>query len=282
MPMKSISSELATHIAGAVTTLATCWRVARRDGVVLGFTTHDRALVIDDVTYRAASGFSPSAIAASNGLSVDNLDVAGALSSSAISEADLRDGRFDFAAIEIFQANWADLSQGKLTLASGWLGEVSMDGARFTAEIRGLAQRLQQPAGEAYSPECRADLGDARCKVNLAGFTVAGSATSAASTRAFTDTTRTEADGWFDYGLLTWITGVNAGLSVEVKSFASGAFTLFDAMPNAIQPGDAYAVHAGCDKRLATCKTKFDNVLNFRGEPFVPGPDSMLDYPGLG
>jgi uncharacterized phage protein (TIGR02218 family) len=280
--MKAISSELAAHIGGEVTTLATCWRVARRDGVVLGFATHDRALVIDDVTYRGSSGFSPSAVASSNDLSVDNLDVAGALSSSAISEADLRDGRYDFAAIEIFQVNWADLSQGRLVLATGSLGEVSIDDNRFSAEIRGLAQGLQQPAGEAYSPDCRADLGDARCKVNLAGFTVAGAATAATSPRAFTDTARGESDGWFDYGLLTWVTGANAGLSVEVKSFAGGAFTLFDAMPAAIQAGDLYCVRAGCDKRFATCKVKFANVVNFRGEPFVPGPDSMLDYPGLG
>ncbi len=280
--MKSISSELAAHIAGEVTTLATCWRVARRDGVVLGFTTHDRLLVIDDVTYRASSGFSPSAVAGSNDLSVDNLDVAGALSSAAISEADLRDGRFDFAAIEIFQVNWAELSQGKLIVATGRLGEVTMTDGRFTAEMRGLAQALQQPVGEVYSAECRADLGDARCKVNLAAFTVTGAATSVTSSRAFADSARTEADGWFDYGLLTWTTGANAGLSVEVKSFAGGAFTLFDAMPAAIEVGDAYTVYAGCDKRAATCKAKFANILNFRGEPFVPGPDSMLDYPGIG
>ena len=280
--MKSISSELTDHIAGEVTSLATCWRIARRDGVVLGFTTHGRALAIDDVTYRAASGFSPSTIAASNALSVDNLDVAGALSSSAIAEADLRDGWFDFAKIEIFQVNWADLTQGPLNLVSGRLGEVSMTDHRFTAEIRGLTQSLQQPVGDVYSPECRADLGDKRCKVNLAGFTVTGSVTATTSNRAFTDSSRTEADGWFDYGLLTWNTGANAGLSVEVKSFAGGAFTLFDAMPGGIAIGDAYGVHAGCDKRLATCKTKFTNVPNFRGEPFVPGPDSMLDYPGIG
>ena len=280
--MKSISAELAYHIAGDVTSLATCWRIARRDGVVLGFTTHDRALVIDNVTYRAASGFSPSAIAASNALSVDNLDVAGALSSSAITEADLRDGWFDFAKIEIFQVNWAELTQGKLNLVSGRLGEVSITDHRFTAEIRGLAQSLQQPVGEVYSPECRADLGDERCKVNLASFTLTGSVTATASNRAFTDSARSEANGWFDYGLLTWHTGANAGLSVEVKSFADGVFTLFDAMPGAIAVGDRYSVHAGCDKRVATCKAKFANVLNFRGEPFVPGPDSMLDYPGIG
>ena len=106
--------------------------------------------------------------------------------------------------------------------------------------------------------------------------------TAAASNRTFTDSARGEANGWFDYGLLTWNTGLNAGLSVEVKSFAGGVFMLFDAMPGVIAVGDRYSVHAGCDKRLATCKAKFANVLNFRGEPFVPGPDSMLDYPGIG
>ncbi len=280
--MKSISTELAGHIAGEVMSLAICWRIARRDGVVLGFTTHDRPLVFDGVTYRPASGFMPSAIAASNAFSVDNLDVAGGLSSSAISEGDLRDGWFDFAGVEIFQVNWMDLSQGKLRLASGRLGEVDMTDHGFTAEIRGLTQFLQQPVGEVYSPECRTDLGDKRCKVNLAGITVTGAATAASGNRVFTDASRSEADGWFDYGLLTWISGVNAGMSVEVKSFTAGVFALFDAMPFPIAIGDAYSAHAGCDKRLATCKAKFANVLNFRGEPFVPGPDAMLDYPGIG
>ena len=179
--MKSISNDLADHIAGEVTTLATCWRVARRDGVVLGFTTHDQPLVVDDVTYHASSGFNPSAISTSNALSVDNLDVAGALTSSAISETDLREGWFDFAAIEIFQVDWTDLSLGKIHLTSGCLGDVSLTGNRFTAEIRGLSQALQQPIGAVYSPECRADLGDKRCKVNLAAFTVTGNVTSVTS-----------------------------------------------------------------------------------------------------
>ena len=280
--MKSISAELAAHIADDVTSLAICWRLARRDGVVLGFTTHDRVLVIDSVAYRPASGFTPGAISASNAFSVDNLDVAGALSSSAIGEADIRDGWFDFARVEIFQVNWQDLSQGKLVLAGGQLGEVSMGDHGFTAEIRGLTQFLQQPAGEVYSPECRADLGNKRCKVNLAGVTVTGSVTAVSSNRAFTDAARVEPDGWFDYGMLTWTSGANAARSVEVKTFAGGAFVLFDSMPGAIAAGDAYSAHAGCDKRLATCKAKFANVRNFRGEPFVPGPDSMLDYPGIG
>ena len=64
---------------------------------------------------------------------------------------------------------------------------------------------------------------------------------------------------------------------MEVKDFsAGGVFVLQQAMPNAIAIGDAYSVHAGCDKLLATCRDKFSNVINFRGFPHVPGLDRMV------
>jgi hypothetical protein len=53
---KTVSSALAQHLAGEVTTLATCWQITRRDGVVLGFADHVRDLEVDGVTYNAASG----------------------------------------------------------------------------------------------------------------------------------------------------------------------------------------------------------------------------------
>jgi len=58
--MKALSPDLAAHLASGATTLCWCWRVVRRDGVVLGFTDHDRALTFDGTTYEAASGFTAS------------------------------------------------------------------------------------------------------------------------------------------------------------------------------------------------------------------------------
>jgi len=279
--MKTLTPQLAGHIDETVTSLATCWRLARRDGVVLGFTTHDRTLTIDGLPYRAASGFTPTAIASSNALNVDNLEVEGVLSSAAISNADLRAGRFDFARIDIFMVNWAAPDDGKLSLRSGWLGEVTARDGRFSAEVRGLMQPLQQTIGAAFSPECRADLGDLDCRVALASFTVTGAVTATTSADSFSDSARTEPDGWFDYGLLTWLSEPNAGLEMEIKTQTGPLMTLFQAMPLAIQIGDGYNVTAGCDRRFATCKTKFANGINFRGEPFVPGRDALFAYPGL-
>ena len=526
--MKSISSALAAHLAGEVTTLATCWQVTRKDGREFFFTDHDRDLAFDGNLYLASSGYSRSAIANDAGMAVDNLDVEGVLDHEQISEQDLRAGLFDHAEVHVFLANWADLAQGKLRLRRGWFGEVHLtEQGLFRTELRGMTQALSVRIGELYSPECRADLGDHRCRVpieapaiargtpyvagdrvrvptatagvatvvvpfvnagfdggNLSGWTVVSGSASAktansplvphagshflegnsvaafevlqtvdmtglidalqvdagayvasfscyrangdsdsldqgrvivdlldtadaivatiletgweafqtfgvwnlravsdaavpAGTRkirlrflgqrlsgsfcnaaldsvsaSFTNleaplkgsavyenrlyrcisagTTATEqpayntsigaettdgaavfvaenawsragtvldvldratftvvidepraADSWFDGGVLTWETGDNAGRAIEVKSWvqATGQIALFLPPGYAVQVGDAFRVHPGCDKRLNTCAGRFANVLNFRGEPYVPGQDEMMKYP---
>ena len=283
--MKSISTILAAHLSGDVTTLATCWKLTRRDSTVFAFTDHDQDIVFSSITYKASSGFTPSAIQNSGTLSVDNLDVEGVLSSGSITESDILAGLYDFAEIEIFQVNFNDLTQGSLQLKRGWLGEVSYYKQQFIAEVRGLTQRLAQTIGELYSASCRAMLGDSRCKVNLSANTVTGSVTMPVSTQQFIDTTRTEASGVFSFGTLTFTSGANNGLSIEVKEYdlnpgTGGLITLALSMPYTIAASDAYTLTKGCDKTLATCYSRFNNVVNFRGEPLVPGLDRMLETAG--
>lgn len=274
--MKTISTALANHLAQETTTLATCWKLTRKDGVVLGFTSHDRDLVIDAVTYRAASGFTPSMIASTSNLAVDNLDVEGMLSGDAITETDIHAGKYDHAEIAVFQVNYNDLAQGKLKLRSGWLGEVSYGNNKFIAEVRGLTQKLTKTLGELFSPACRASLGDTRCKVNLTTYTFTGTITSVTSGSVFKDTSRAETSGYFDYGVITFTSGANSGLQMEIKSFVDKTITLVMPMPFAVAVSDTYSVSAGCDKTFETCITRFNNAINFRGEPHLPGIDKML------
>lgn len=286
--MKAASAALKTHLAGELMTLATCWLIKRRDGTFLRFTDHDADLVITaegvpvNGAYVAAVGYTGSSIASSSDGAVDNLEVAALSDASGVTEADLQGGVYDFAEVKLFLLNWADLSQSIVKLRRGWLGQVSMRAGQFTAEIRGMTQALQQTIGETSSPACRADLGDTRCKVVLAGYTVSGAVTVTSSARTFTDASKAQAQHWFRYGLLTWTSGLNSGRQKEVKSFNAGVFGLTESMPQAIAVGDAYSVYAGCDKRLATCQTKFANVVNFRGEPHLPGFDEMVRTPDAG
>lgn len=282
--MKQLSTDLKNHIAGEVTTLATCWKITRCDNTVQGFTSHDQNITYDSVTYKASTGFTPSAIDNSTELNVDQLNVEGILSSGDISEDDIRAGRYDFAEIEIFQLNYADTAQGVMQLRRGWLGEVKFHSDYFMAEVRGLTQLLSQRIGELYSPSCRATLGDARCGVNLASYTKIGSVTTATSITEFIDSARNEVDGLFDFGTIIFTSGANNGVSVEVKEYSldasGGHIILALPLPFELTIGDTYEMIAGCDKTITTCHDRYNNVTNFRGEPSVPGMDRMLETAG--
>lgn len=281
--MKARSLALTGHHNDAVQTRAWCWRVTRTDGQVFGFTSVDRDLVIDGVTYAAATGISPYAIAGRSDLSVQNMQVAGLLDSTGITEEDIAAGLWDSASVVNFEVNFDDLTQGTMVLATGVLGPVRAGRVAFEAELRGLAQRLQQPIGEVFTIGCQASLGDSRCKVSMASWTVTGTVTAAASARAFTDSARAEAAHYFTAGLITWTSGENDGLSMEVRLHSTGGvFELALPMPYAVAVGDTYSLVAGCRKRaIEDCKTKFNNILNFRGHPYVPGNDKVLGNAGL-
>jgi len=278
--VKTVSSALAQHLAGEVTTLATCWQITRRDGVVLGFTDHVRNLEVDGVTYKAASGYTRTAIRSTADLAVDNLDVESVFSDEGITEEDLRTGRYDFAEVRVFLVNYEDLAQGTLKLRRGWLGEVTIRDGMYVAELRGMTQRLQMTVGEVYAPDCSADLGDARCGVDLTALEESGTVTAVMSTTVF-ETSLVQATGWYDGGELAWTSGANAGQTIAVRSWdaVAGTLSLFLPALYAMQAGDAFTIRPGCDKTFVTCQAKFDNAVNFRGFPHVPGNDQVLSYP---
>ena len=274
--MKAVSVALKAHLAQEVTTLATLWKITRTDSIVFGFTDHTEDITYSAVTYEAATGYVPSAVKTSAGMNVDNLEVQAFLNSASMTEADLMAGLWDYADIEIVRVNYADLTMGHEWIRKGKIGNVKTGRTNFTAELRGMMQPLQQNIGRVYGVSCDADLGDTRCGVTIASYTVTGIVTTATNNKTFTDTSRTQADGYYDGGLLTWTSGLNNTYQMEVKTFLSDVFTLQQSMPNAIQVGDTYSVYTGCDKSVATCNTKFSNVVNFRGFPHIPGRDRMI------
>lgn len=474
--MKSVPAPLLAHIAREATTLCTCWRVVRTDGVAFHFTDHDVDLVVDGYTYKARTGYKRTAVKNDVSLGVDNLDIDGVFDSDDIKLEDLRIGLFDYADVRVFIVNWQDVDQGILKVRRGTLGEATMTvQGVYRTELRGMTQPLSQGYIRIYQPECRADLGDDLCRVginpqswqpgasyssgsvivvatgggsgqeqyenryyralasgtsgpslpsfdttvgaqtveppvaasdiltlssnptnlsfvaingktytfqstltdvnghvligatandslvNLAAainldfgagtlyaasttlhttysaavgpgdtltvtnkqpgangngdpcseaiaggswatsstaggtdgmtwvaeqaFNRSGAVDTVTDSRTFTltgdfDEERAE-DGWFDGGAVTFQTGSNAGKTIEVRSWVSGSRTvkLFLPTPLPVQPGDVVAIYPGCDKRLVTCSSRFNNVLNFRGEPHIPGQDELVRYP---
>lgn len=368
--MKSVSAGLASHLQRAVTTLATCWKIRRKDGQTFTFTDHDVSLPIDigdgdgAQTYLASASYNRTAIRNNDTLSVDNLDVVGVLSSEEIDQDELHLGLFDGADVRLFVVNYQDLGQGILRMRRGSFGETTVtETGYFRAELRGATQALSRGIGEVHSKYCRADVGDKRCKVPIAPAaaqreteygigdyvvvaavaedrifrcTTAGAtaqteptynatvgATTTDGTAVFTaeeawtrsitvvdvDTNSprktftvseltpnaggmTPGRDFFPAdsmagGAVTWITGSNAGRSMEVRGFTADdgvtieqTVELFLDMPRDIAVGDTATIYRGCFKRmLLDCRDIFDNIHNFRGEHYVPGSDSLTNFP---
>jgi hypothetical protein len=424
--MKTITLAMDAHLLGEVTSLASLWKITRTDGTVMGFTDHDEDIVYGGVTYKASTGWTRSQLQETSNFAVNTADIMSLLDDVTITKADLRAGKYNHAAVEMFMINWEDHAMGVIKVTRGWYGEVVRLGDKYSVEYRNIMKALEQNICETYSERCRADLGDARCGVDVstlwqngsvvsvtsrqkfrasgirglsspldntppapsivlaggghlragedvwlravlitaAGKTTMGFATKISNTVLNNKITvslpalpgwMTAVTGWeiygaynvhnatepnynqyvrlnepsaiavlssfdidhiptpselsttwtplggtqppdddssnlgtsnpldyFNVGLLTWLTGANAGLSMEIKYLNSSTIelNLFLPMGFPVVEGDTFQARPGCNKTMANCNA-FGAILNFRGEPHVPGRDKVLAYPNI-
>ena len=270
-------APLGERLSADVTRLAICWRVVRADGVALGYTTHDRPLQIAGMRYESAPGMTPSAIVSSADLQVDTMDVGGALTSDTITAADLAAGRYDGAAVEIFMVDWQAPDAGRQLLARGHVGsvEAGIDAdSGFVASFRGPTAGLAITAVESYSPQCRAELGDTRCRVATRGRTQR-LALAAHDDNAIALPADVAVADYID-GRLRVLEGPLAGIERRIVA-ANGSQLRLDAALD-LTPGTIVQIWEGCDKTFQTCRNRFGNAINFRGEPHVPGADLLTRF----
>lgn len=280
--MRVLEAGLAGHVAQGETTLAQCWRIRRGDGLVLGFTDHDRALVFDGTEFLPSHGLDGGEVPAKLGGQVETSEVLGVIHADAISEDDILLGHYDGAVVESWRVNWADVSQ-RLLLRTDAIGEIVREDGVFRAELRSAQQGLNATRGRVYHGLCDAELGDGRCGVDLAAWR--GTATVIAVEDAYR--VRVSglggfADGWFGFGKAAWSSGRRSGLTDGVMSHGRDVLGFAVKLGDWVVPGDTLVVTAGCDRRFATCKAKFANGVNFRGFPHIPGSDYVLRHPRNG
>lgn len=277
--MKALPAGLQSFLDAGETTMVHCWKVTRTDDVIQGFTEHDENLTFGSVTYVAASGFTATQIESSIGLSVDNLNAEGALSDDTINEDDLAAGRYDDALVELYWVNFNDVAQ-RVLLSKGNIGQVKRGEFAFSAELRSQTNRLQQRCGRSFQRTCDAILGDSRCKQGLGSFTDDATVSSVEDNRrmVLSGLAHSGTNGYYSLGTLEFLTGDNAGLKFEIKAQSSNVVVLWERPPFQIGVGNTVRVVAGCDKRIDTCHSKFDNTVNFQGFNLIPGSDYIARY----
>lgn len=283
--MRKIHADFQARLDSGATRMCRCWRVDRKDGMVLGFTDHDGDLSFDGVTFLAGSGMDASALQTATGLSVDNAQAVGALSTAAITEADIRAGKFDGAEVRHWMVDW-ERPDLRVMLFRGSFGEIRRSDGRFEVELRGLAETLNVSVGRNILRSCDRVLGDGKCSFDVTKpgfFAEVSVAAGSAGARVVCDGLAHFASDWFSQGQLIWLSGDNAGDKALIKSetiLAEGrAFGLWQQPAREMKTGDRFRVVVGCDKSAETCRAKFQNFLNFRGFPHIPGEDWVTSYP---
>lgn len=280
--MRALPEELQASFAGPATTLARAWRLTRRDGRVFGFTDHDEALTLEGTRFEAATGLAAGEAEASLGLAAGTQEIEGALSADAISAEDVSAGLYDGATVESFVVDWMRPERfTRLSVAT--IGEIRRSGEAFTAELRGPEAALDAERGRTYRRRCDADLGDARCGVDLAGRGLVreGAVLSGDADAIVLGSLADIETALYERGRLTMLDGRNAGLSREVAGLETAGgdalrVALAETLPFAPEAGSRVRLRAGCDKSFSTCKARFANAANFRGFPHLPGLDAVL------
>ncbi|MDE4139508.1 MULTISPECIES: DUF2163 domain-containing protein [Rhodobacterales] len=283
--MAGPSQPFLEHLATGVTTLCRAWGLTCRDGEFFGFTDHDCDLAFDGMTFKAGSGLTARALQQATGLSVDNTEALGALSDTTLRAEDIEAGRFDAADMRCWLVNWQDLSLRWLQFR-GSIGELRRAGSAFEAELRGLSEALNRPLGRVYQKPCSAVLGDDTCRfdLDLPGYSETRLVECNEEGRLFywKDLAGFEPD-WFTRGRLTVLTGTAEGLWSAIKQDRSDAtgrlIELWEPLRAPVAPGDLLRLDAGCDKRMETCRFKFNNLINFQGFPDIPGEDWVMSVP---
>jgi len=269
--MRKIDPRLQEKLTSGATTLCRCWLVTRADGVSLGFTDHDA-----------------SALESSTGLSVDNSQAVGALSAVGLTDADIQSGKYDGASVWLWLVDWME-PELRVLLFRGFLGEIQRRDGAFEVELRGLSEALNKTVGRSYIGDCDRVLGDGKCGFDLTqpGFSaVAQVGSSSDRQRIVSSGIGGFDEGWFQHGGLNWLSGANKGsisrVKLDVLKSSDRIIEFWEETPQAIEVGDQFKVIAGCNRKSDTCRQKFNNLVNFRGFPQMPGEDWVAAYPASG
>lgn len=283
--MAGMSQAFQSHVQSGLTTLCRAWAITRTDGVVYGFTDHDQTLQFDGYSFKAGTGLTALALQQATGLSVDNTEAIGGLSDASVRETDINAGRFDGADVRCWQVNWADVSVRWL-MFRGSIGQLRRAGGAFHAELRGLSEALNRPLGRVYQTPCTAVLGDAACTfvLDTPGYFEDRPVEQAIRGQEFRwqDLAGFE-PGWFARGQLEILSGAGKGLKGVIKQDRSEAvervIELWHPIRAEVLPGDMLRLQAGCDKRMQSCRLKFNNLVNYQGFPDIPGEDWVMSVP---
>lgn len=283
--MKTASSALITLLDSDLRLVfADLYTFTLSGGTVLRYTSADITITLGGVTWARGPLLRRGKITNKIGMSVDALD----LYVNSSRQADtingvpvlqfLASGGLDGAYLLLERAYGASWSAGmtdKIYKFSGRINDVKVSRNEAAVTVQSDMELLNAKVPRnLYQSGCLNTLGDTACTVNRAALTVGG-IVSGTPTKTQFGCNLGQAAKYFELGVVTFTSGQNAGVARTVRQWNSGLMTLIAPLPFVPAPGDTFTASPGCDKTQSTCTSRFNNVIHFRGMPYIPVPETV-------
>jgi uncharacterized phage protein (TIGR02218 family) len=271
--MKTISSEMQLSLGSETTSLCRLWVIQTLNRAPLYFTDHDEDVPFDGKVYISTKSFSASAVQTTINSAAANLEISVLTDDDFISRSDLENGIYDNAKAQLLILDYLATDREPIGVFKGIVLGIDFpvaNGANIS--LSGNFGRAAKNNTEKYSATCRANFGDERCKVDTSLYTEAFTVDTAGRQTFTASELVTGVDNKYKFGTVLWTTGRNAGVATEVANTeaGNGRVNLYFRTPYPIEVGDEGTITQGCQYTLAAC-IAYNNVPNYRGEPFIPG-----------
>jgi uncharacterized phage protein (TIGR02218 family) len=273
--MKKLTESTQFHLRGNLTTIATCWKIKLSNGDIVSFTDHDNEICVGGLKYIPKILVNSSAIESLSALLPNNLNIEMSLSDSKITNYESR--YYEGAAVEVMIVNFMDSNSDVINVFSGYITSVISTSGLLKAKVQSYSDQLNNVIGDVYSPLCRANFCDSRCKLSIENFSfISHIDASINDVTFFSEEMKSKENGQFNYGYIEMISGANSDDKLYIKENHEGVVVLSEVPKRKLMQGDQYKAVVGCNKKFETCVDKFNNAMNFRGEPHIPGYDQLL------
>ena len=269
--MRKISDNLKNSLNCNTINLIKCYDIVLKDGKKLFFTNNQTNITYNNIVYTSSNGVDIRTIYNNTNLEIDETDISGFIDSDIISEKDIVAGKFDNANIEIFLLDMD--TKEKISIFCGFIVSISYENNMFLAKVKDKKALLEKTFSELYSPLCRCSFCDLKCNLNKKDYTIIGIVSKVINQFEFYTSTQDiigKGSDYFSNGSIKIINGKNKDMITEVKKSDYGQLILKFKFPFEINVGDKFELTVGCDKEFNTCISKFNNAINFRGEPNLP------------
>ena len=253
----------------SVTEYAICWHIKLTNGVQIGVTDHDNDIEVTGVKYLSKALVKYDVAQKSSNMLKGINEISGIIDHELIKEDDILKGKFDNALLSIYLVDYKNIKKSPYLLKQGYIGNIKCSNNQFYADIYPLTEKLNSNIIQSFSPYCRAKFCDKKCQLDKGIYTKIGKIDKVINKNSFLDEGRNEVKGYYDFGTIKFLSGKNKDIILEISNFHNQVIEVILPPLVELNLGDKYEITAGCDKNFSTCINKFNNAINFRGEPHI-------------